>query len=410
MIKKMKTVLRLFAALLILTAMGNCSKKGAPLPNPDPDPPTPPAFPVYDYVFGNATHGYSCFRIPALIKIASGDMLAFAEGRKNSCDDNGNIDLVMKRSPDKGKTWIDFKVVVDNGIYKAASPAPVIDYLDPNYPDGRIFLFYNTITDYQNSAGSTKRVTESWNISSTDDGKTWSQPVNMTTQVHRPFAPEYKAEYNFPEKWSSSINTPGHALQLKRGMHAGRIYVAANHAFTASVSDYSNYRSYGYYSDDHGNNWQIGMDIDMPGGNESIAAELSDGTLLQNIRYQNVLGIKRRILATSKSSGHTWDSVFISEELIDPICQGSMLDIEYKGEPIVLFSNPASETKREKMTIKASKNNGISWPHSFLVDNDLAAYSDLAPVDQQTVGILYERGNTGGIVFKTVNLADILKN
>jgi sialidase-1 len=62
------------------------------------------------------------------------------------------------------------------------------------------------------------------------------------------------------------------------------------------------------------------------------------------------------------------------------------------------------------MTIKASKNNGISWPHSFLVDNDLAAYSDLASVDQQTIGILYERGNTGGIVFKTVNLADVLKN
>ncbi|HEY9362881.1 MAG TPA: sialidase family protein, partial [Chitinophagaceae bacterium] len=127
----MKTVLGLFAALLILTAMSNCSKKGVPPPNPDRDPPTPPAFPVYDYVFGNATHGYSCFRIPALIKIVSGDMLAFAEGRKNSCDDNGNIDLVMKRSSDNGKTWTDFKVLVDNGNYKAASPGPVIDYMDP---------------------------------------------------------------------------------------------------------------------------------------------------------------------------------------------------------------------------------------------------------------------------------------
>jgi sialidase-1 len=396
----------LYTSLVILVTT-HCSRNSSSAPV-NPIDSTYPTFPSLPYIFRNATEGYACYRIPAIIKSSNGTLLAFAEARKNSCDDNGNIDIVMKKSLDTGKSWTALSVLVNNGNYKAASPAPVIDNLDARFPEGRIFLLYNTLTDYQAIGGNTKRVTESWQITSADGGETWSTPINITTQVHRPKAPEYNSEYNFSENWSSSINTPGHAFQFKLGNYKGRIYVAANHAFASSVSDYSNYRSYGYYSDDHGEHWQKGTDIEIPGGNESTAAELSDGTLLQNARYQNTAGIKKRILAYSKSSGSTWDQSYISDQLIDPLCEGSMLSITYSGHSVLLFSNPASEIKREKMTIRASKNDGETWPYSYLVDTDLSAYSDLVDVGEGIIGIAYERGSNGGIVYKNIKVTDIM--
>ena len=49
--------------------------------------------------------GTQCYRIPAIVKTTKGTLLAFAEARKNGCGDAGDIDLVVKRSEDGGKTW-----------------------------------------------------------------------------------------------------------------------------------------------------------------------------------------------------------------------------------------------------------------------------------------------------------------
>jgi len=67
------------------------------------------------YLFESGTYGYNTFRIPAIITTDKGTLLAFAEGRKNSSSDTGDIDLVMKRSEDNGKTWSDLKVIWDDG-------------------------------------------------------------------------------------------------------------------------------------------------------------------------------------------------------------------------------------------------------------------------------------------------------
>jgi sialidase-1 len=48
--------------------------------------------PVPVYVSGN--EGYKSFRIPAIIKLTDGQLLAFAEGRVGGSDDFGNIDIV----------------------------------------------------------------------------------------------------------------------------------------------------------------------------------------------------------------------------------------------------------------------------------------------------------------------------
>ena len=95
-------------------------------------------------VFISGTEGYQSFRIPAIVKAPNGDLLAFCEGRLNGSSDFGNIKIVLKRSSDNGKTWSPMQIVASNDSLQAGNPAPVVDRTDPEFPKGRIFLFYNT--------------------------------------------------------------------------------------------------------------------------------------------------------------------------------------------------------------------------------------------------------------------------
>ncbi|CAL1516732.1 sialidase family protein [Chitinophaga sp. MM2321] len=363
------------------------------------------------FIFRNGDDGYACYRIPALICIPNGDLLAFAEARKKECDDFGDIDLVMKRSSDKGKTWSAPVVVVDNGLLKAGNPAPVVDLLDPRFPGGRIFLLYNTATTSEADVKKGSGVREVNYITSTDNGKTWSGPVNITTSVHKPLAPASNSAYNFPEDWRTNALTPGHALQLTRGKNKGRLFVAANHTANTKSGDSHVLinKAHCFYSNDHGDTWQLGDIVHVVGGNESTAAELSDGSVLQNIRYQNKEE-KYRILAFSRNGGEHWDTAYVAKQLPDPVCEGSMISLTYKKKHLLLFSNPASQTKRERMTITISADNGRSWKAAYLVDAGPAAYSDIVNIQSKEIGLVYEKGNDGGIVFISFPIKKIIKD
>ncbi|NCW88363.1 MAG: exo-alpha-sialidase, partial [Chitinophagia bacterium] len=228
-------------------------------------------------VFKSGDGGYATYRIPAIIKAPSGDLLAFCEGRVNSAGDFGNIDIVMKRSLDGGATWSSLQIVIDVDSLQAGNPAPVVDWLDPNYPGGRIFLFYNTGNNHEGEVRKGKGRRMVWYITSSDNGKTWSAPVDISFQVHR---------HGTQEDWRSYANTPGHALQLTRGIYAGRLIVAANHSEGAPKNRFEDYRAHAFYSDDHGKTFLLSQSVSVPGGNESIAAELSNNRVLLNSRNQ----------------------------------------------------------------------------------------------------------------------------
>src|SRR6185437_6780722 len=159
----------------------------------------------------------------------------------------------------------------------------------------------------------------------------WNSPVNITRSVHKPLAVDYNPAYNFAEDWRTNALTPGHALQLLHGGNKGRIFVPANHA-TGAILEGGNAeanKAHCFYSDDHGLSWKLGATVEISGGNESTASELSDGGVLQNIRYKNP-DDKYRVLAFSRSGGEKWDTAYISKELPDPVCEWSMIGINYK--------------------------------------------------------------------------------
>lgn len=362
--------------------------------------PLAPATPPDEFaVFRNGDAGYLCYRIPAIVCAPDGTLLAFAEGRRTDCGDFGDVDIVLRTSRDGGQTWAAQTQVVNYGSAQAGNPAPVFDLTDPRYPNGRLFLIYNTGVASEGDVRNGKAIREVWYKTSTDGGQTWSAPVNITTQVNRPNKPGVNPAYAFGEDWRSYANTPGHALQLSRGRNRGRIFVAANHSAGSPQAGFRDYRAHSFYSDDHGQTWHLTPDVDYPGGNESTAAETADGGVLVNIRNQSG-DVKSRLLARSATAGGSWDAVTVAGDLPDPVCQGTMVNYRTPaGKAVLLFANPNSQTKREKLTVRVSEDDGKSWSRGREVYGGSAAYSDLVVQNDGQIGILYERDNYSLITY-----------
>jgi sialidase-1 len=355
--------------------------------------------PQESIVFQNGQDGYKCYRIPAIVKAPNGDLLAFAEARRNNCGDFGDVEIVMKRSTDNGISWGNLQIAADNGNDQAGNQAPVFDLTDKQFPKGRLFLFYNTGTAHEQEVREGKAIREVWYKTSTDNGQTWSEPVNITTQVSKPNQPELNPNYNFREDWRSYANTPGHGLQIQKGKYKGRIYIAANHSAGPPQAHSRDYIAHGFYSDDHGKTFKLSPDVAYAGSNEAIAAETSDGSLLFNCRNQSG-DAKFRIQAFTKNAGETWNEVKLMNDLPDPVCQGSMIDFQAeKGKKVLIFSNANSQTKREKLTVRVSHDDGKSWSVGNEIYAGSAAYSDLVVQKDKKIGVLYEKDDYTKIVY-----------
>lgn len=357
-------------------------------------------------VFESGKEGHKSYRIPAIVNLKDGTLLAFAEGRVNNAGDFGDINIVLKRSTDDGKTWTAIQTVVDYDQLQAGNPAPVVDLTDPMYPKGRVFLFYNTGNNHEGEVRKGKGLREVWYKTSTDGGINWSEAVNITTQVHRPKQPATNAAYNFNEDWRSYANTPGHAMQFSTGVYKGRIFVAANHSAGDPLKQAEDYKAHGFYTDDHGKTFQLSETVDRVGGNEAMATQISGNRLMMNIRNQKG-DVRARLIAISNDGGAKWDRVYFDNNLPDPVCQGSILTVgKKKGKQIVAFCNAADTKSRDNLTLRISYDDGFTWKKSIVIDStgkrDNAAYSDLVCISKKEIGILYEKDNYAKIIFTIV--------
>ncbi|MBS1737617.1 MAG: exo-alpha-sialidase [Bacteroidetes bacterium] len=360
-------------------------------------------------VFVSGKEGYKSFRIPAIIRLQNKSLLAFCEGRVHGAADFGDVDIVMKKSIDNGKTWSPLEKIVDADSLQAGNCAPVVDTNDPAYPNGRIFLFYNTGNNHEGEVRNGNGLREVWYKTSTDNGTTWSQPVNITAQVSRPKQPQMNSAYNFTEDWRSFANTPGHAMQFQGKKYKGRIFIAVNHSEGGPKSGFTDYIANGFYTDDHGKTFRISPNVSIAGSNESTAAELSNDKLMMNSRNQKG-DIRARIVSISSNGGESWDTTYFDHTLIDPVNEGSILTIgKRKGKNIIAFSNAADTKQRNNLTLRISYNDGNTWAKSIVVDkiakeknNDYTAYSDLVKINKSKIGVLYERDGYKEIVFTVI--------
>lgn len=359
-------------------------------------------------VFTSGTEGHKSYRIPAVIQLPNKDILAFCEGRVNGSGDFGDINIVMKKSSDQGKTWSALQTIVDADSLQAGNPAPVVDLTDPAYSGGRIFLFYNTGNNHEGEVRKGKGLREVWYKTSVDGGTTWSEAVNITTQVHRPKQPQVNTAYNFSEDWRSYANTPGHATQFISGTYKGRIYIAANHSAGPPKPKFEDYVAHGFYTDDHGKTFHLSLDLALPGSNEATAAVLSGNNLMMNARNQKG-DVKARIVARSNDGGATWNNISFDKNLPDPVCEGSLLELGIKkGKQWLAFCNAADTIRRDNLTLRISDDEGRTWKKSIQIEKspeskkDFTAYSDIVKLNQKNIGVLYERNGYAEIVFTCI--------
>jgi sialidase-1 len=327
------------------------------------------AGPAQVEVFRAGEDGYHTFRIPALIVSAKGTLLAFCEGRRGSSSDTGDIDLLVKRSFDNGRTWSKAQLIADFGRDTIGNPAPVVER-----KSGVIFLLLTrnpgNVSEKEMVEGLVPDYRSVWLSQSKDDGATWTPPIEISSTTRRP-------------DWTWYATGPGNGIQLR----TGRLVIPCDHIRKGSKEMHAHV----VYSDDRGATWKLGGTAGEK-TNESAVAELKDGSLLFNMRSYH--GRNRRAVARSRDGGLTWSDVALDEALIEPVCQASMIlavPAGKKSDGRLLFSNPAS-TKREKMTIRASFDDGRTWPASAVVHEGPTAYSSLAVLRDKTIGLLYERG------------------
>lgn len=308
----------------------------------------------------NMQAGVSCYRIPAIVTAPNGDLVAAIDERVPSCGDlkwSKDINIVMRRSADNGDSWSEIETVVDYPLGKSASdPSMIVDKVT-----GAIFLFFNFMDlDHEKDVYYLKVV------KSTDNGQTWSSPIDITSQITKP---GWHHDFKFITSGRGIQTSSGKLLHTLVNLESGL------HLFG---------------SDDHGKSWYL-IDTPITPGDESKIVELIDGTWMINSRI-NDRGI--RFVHTSKDEGATWHSRPDSS-LIDPGCNASIIRYtsvkEGDDKNRLLFSNAKTEDNRANMTVRISYDEGQSWTEGKTIYGGSSAYSSMSILANGDIGLFFEK-------------------
>lgn len=349
--------------------------------------------------------GVAAYRIPGLVTTNKGTLLGVYDVRHNSSVDlQEYVDIGLSRSTDKGQTWEKMRIPMsfgeNGGLPKSQNgvgdPAILVDKTT-----GDIWI----MAAWTHGMGGGPRGRAWWNsgqgmdstqtaqlmlVKSSDDGQTWSAPINITRQVKDP-------------SWFFLLQGPGRGITMKDGtLVFAAQFIGADRIPCACI----------VYSKDHGKNWHISAPA-RSNTTESQVAEITPGCLMLNMR-DNRGG--SRAVAITRDMGKTWTEHPSSRKALrEPVCMGSLLGVKASEnvlkKDILLFSNPDDTKMRRNLTIKASLDGGLTWlPENQLnLDNQEGwGYSCLTLIDRETVGILYE-SSVAHMTFQAVKLKDLIK-
>lgn len=323
--------------------------------------------PVLEFInlFNSQDLESGCYRIPALITAPNGDLIAAIDERVENCGDlrsNWDINIVIRRSSDNGETWSDIETVIDYPFGQSASdPSMILDR-----QTGTIWMFFN----YMNLENE-QDIYYLKAISSSDNGKTWSDPVDITSEIT-------KSEWHDDFKFITS----GRGIQTSDGTLLHTLVNLDEGVFL-------------FGSEDHGENWFL-IDSAITPADESKVVELSDGSWLVNSR---VTDIGMRYIHTTTDRGKTWHSSPDST-LVDPGSNASLIQYPAKNNrSILLFSNSNHPTERKNMSVRASFDEGKTWTDGKTIYSGSAAYSSMTILENGEIGLFFEKDEYSENVF-----------
>jgi len=328
----------------------------------------------FQNLFGKDTKKeVSCYRIPSLVTATNGNLIAAIDERVPSCGDlnrSKDINIVIRRSTDNGENWSNIETVVDFPFGKSASdPSMIVDKIT-----GEIFLFYNYM-DHDKE----KNIYYLHMVKSGDNGKTWSKPVDITSQITKP---NWHKDFKFI--------TSGRGIQTRDGtlLHTVVNLSHGLHLFS---------------SNDHGKTWFL-IDTPVEPGDESKVVELTDGTWMINSR---VKGKGMRVVHLSKDKGQSWQTK-LEPQLPDPACNASIIRYTSTKDGYrksrLLFANANHQKKRKNMTIRISYDEGKTWTKGKTIYSGLSAYTSLTILENDEIGLFFEKDGYRENVFVKVSL------
>ncbi len=346
--------------------------------------------------------GSAAFRIPGLVTTNKGTLLGVYDVRYNSSVDlQEHIDIGLSRSTDGGKTWEKMRLPLAFGEYDGL-PAAQNGVGDPSILVDTKTNTVWIVAAWTHGMGNQRawwsshpgmdlnHTAQLVMAKSTDDGKTWSAPINVTEQVKLP-------------EWYFLLQGPGRGITTSDGTLVFPIqFIDKTRIPNAGIM----------YSKDRGETWKI-HNYARTNTTEAQVAEVEPGVLMLNMRDNR--GGSRAVYTTT-DFGQTWKEHESSRTaLIEPVCMASLISVKAKdnvlGKDLLIFSNPNSTSARKDMTIKISMGGGKTWSadHQLLLDEDYNwGYSCLTMIDKETIGILYE-SSVAHMTFQSIKLKDIVK-
>lgn len=344
----------------------------------------------------------AAFRIPGLVTTKKGTLLGVYDVRYNSSVDlQEHVDVGLSRSTDGGKTWEKMRLPLAFGEY-GGLPAAQNGVGDPSIlVDEKTNTIWvvaawthgmgNQRAWWSSHPGVDKEHTAQLVLTkSTDDGKTWSKPINVTESLKSP-------------SWYFLLQGPGRGITMKDGTLVFPMqFIDSTRVPNAAIM----------YSKDRGKTWKM-HNLARTNTTEAQVAEIEPGVLMLNMR-DNRGG--SRAVAITKDLGRTWTEHPSSRSALpEPICMASLLQVNKKDnvlkKDILLFSNPNTTKGRNHITIKASLDGGLTWlpEHQVMLDEEEGwGYSCLTMVDRETIGILYE-SSVAHMTFQAIKLKDLIK-
>ncbi|MBR5323987.1 MAG: C10 family peptidase [Muribaculaceae bacterium] len=358
--------------------------EGGSTPIEPSDPKTLSAISVFSKGENSSTH----YRIPALVELENGTLVAIADKRGSAINDLPNtISIVAKTSTNKGETWSDMVTVAQGNASEGTSFGDAAAVYDAEAK--KIVAVFVGFKNYGTNAGVSLWSSTSSKLmrlyqSESIDGKTWTTPKDITEQV-------YSGVYQSGKLGTTRYGLftgSGSAVQLKQGTNKGRLMFVVAAREDGSTDGSGEMSNFAVYSDNHGESWNVSS-IACGNGDEAKVVELSDGKLLMSIKNRSK---GYRLMAKSNDQGVTWESFTPTTKVLDPACNGDVVSTTYGDKYYLLHSIPANSTTRRDVSIYISEDDGTNWTLAKQVFNSYSAYSSLEVLNDGTVGIIVEEG------------------